>query len=224
MDTAEFIQVLDAATRFVAVLAWPAVVLLVLHRFGPALKRFLDNLRGVKISGGGLEAQLEAAANLAAAAATAPPDPDKASASEAAKHAAEVVAESLLRTPARRARKSRILWVDDNPENNAAIRRSFEALGIEVASATSTEEALTALGSKRFDLVISDMGRPPDGRAGYTLLSEMRERRIRLPFLIFAAGGNAPSNRREARERGADGSTNNGTELFSMVMGVLGAA
>src|ERR1043166_6242403 len=37
----------------------------------------------------------------------------------------------------------RILWVDDNPENNTFIRDAFKAAGLEVTTALSTEEAFT---------------------------------------------------------------------------------
>jgi hypothetical protein len=60
---------------------------------------------------------------------------------------------------------TQILWVDDVPVNNIAEIESFEALGVEVVTTTTTDQALEALGKKRFDLVISDMGRPPDERA-----------------------------------------------------------
>jgi len=55
-------------------------------------------------------------------------------------------------------------------------------------SHTATAEALMTLQQQRFDLVISDMGRPSDGRAESTLLKRMQEQKIHVPFLIYAAG------------------------------------
>lgn len=209
-----------------AEIAWPLLALFVLLKFRSAIRSFFESLSEFSLKGAGLEAsakkkQLEAAASLAAAAATDPRG--SSSASEAAQEAADVVSDVLTARAVRRARRSRILWVDDIPENNTAERESFEALGIEVVAATTTEQALDFLRTKRFDLVISDMGRPPDERAGYTLLSKMNELKIRVPFLIYAAGGNVPEHRLEALGRGARGSTNRATELFEMALRVLGA-
>ena len=77
---------------------------------------------------------------------------------------------------------ARILWVDDRPENNVFERRSLEALGIRFDMSTSTDDALTRLAVASFDAVISDMERPADPQAGYTLLDALRQRRDRTPF------------------------------------------
>lgn len=220
------VKILDSITRLVAEIAWPLLALFILLRFRSAIGMFFESLSEFSFKGAGLEAsakkkQIEAAASLAAAAATDPKGTS--SASEAAQEAAEVVSEVLTSRAVRKARRSRVLWVDDNPSNNAAEIESFEALGIEVVTATTTEQALEALREKRFDLVISDMGRPPDARAGYTLLTQMSQQKLRIPFLIYAAGGNIPEHRMEALSRGARGSTNRATELFQMALRVLGA-
>jgi CheY-like chemotaxis protein len=39
--------------------------------------------------------------------------------------------------------------------------------------ATSTDEALKKIARQRFDAIISDMGRPPDPRAGYTIIEQL---------------------------------------------------
>jgi CheY-like chemotaxis protein len=228
MTVSDFVQVLDAVTRLIAVLVWPVLILLALRWGSPFLTRFFENLGEMSIRGAGVEAsfkktQIEVATNLAAAAAAAPSTGEATSAGAAAEDAAEVVADSLTKYSARRARRARILWVDDNPNNNAALRRSFEALGVEVVIALSTAQALDLLESTRFNVVISDMGRPPDEKAGYTLLSAMQRKGAKVPFLIYAAGGNIPAHRKEAAEKGAAGSTNKPTELFSMAMELLRA-
>lgn len=220
------VKFLDAITRLMAEIVWPLLSLFVLLRFRSAIRSFFESLSEFSFKGAGLEAsakkkQIEAAANLAAAAATDPKG--QISAPEAAQEAADIVSDVLTMRAVRRAKRSRILWVDDIPENNFAERESFESLGIDVVSATSTEQALDILKTKRFDLVISDMGRPPDARAGYTLLSKMNELKISIPFLIYAAGGSIPEHRIEALSRGAKGSTNRATELFEMVLRALGA-
>jgi PleD family two-component response regulator len=64
----------------------------------------------------------------------------------------------------------KLLWVDDNPNNNIYLRQSLEALGISIELAISTDEALSRLSFEHFDTIISDMARTPDANAGYTLL------------------------------------------------------
>jgi TIR domain len=64
-----------------------------------------------------------------------------------------------------------ILWVDDRPNNNVLERQAMKAYGIDCTLALSTGEALARLRNNKFDAIISDMGHPPDQRAGYTLLA-----------------------------------------------------
>ncbi len=119
------------------------------------------------------------------------------------------------------AQQKRLLWVDDRPFNNVYERQALEALGFRIATSTSTDDALQKMEGQRYDLIISDMGRPPDDRAGYTLLSAVREFDRRIPFLIYA-GSRKPEHQREARSRGAQGTTNRADELLKMVLDVTG--
>jgi CheY-like chemotaxis protein len=80
---------------------------------------------------------------------------------------------------------ARILWVDDQPENNANERRMFESLRIFVDEALSTDQALSRLERAAYDAVISDMSRNGDDQAGLRLLSEMRRREIDLPVIFY---------------------------------------
>ena len=114
-----------------------------------------------------------------------------------------------------------VLWVDDRPNNNINERQTLEALGINFVLATSTDEALERLARQRFDAIISDMGRPPDPRAGYTLLDQLRSTGKETPFIIYA-GSRDPEHVAESRSHGAIGCTNNANELIKMVMSVLG--
>jgi CheY-like chemotaxis protein len=78
--------------------------------------------------------------------------------------------------PEREAKNPRklILWVDDRPNNNILERHSMAAYNIDFVLAQSTGQALAELRKQQFDAIISDMGRPPDLRAGYTLLEAVR--------------------------------------------------
>ena len=116
-----------------------------------------------------------------------------------------------------------ILWVDDNPANNELAVRALRKFGLDIEQATNTEAAMAAIQRRKFDLVISDMGRGSDMRAGYGLLQLLRESGSKVPFFIFA-GSDTPEFRREAGERGAQLSTNDKLELVDNVVKYLGAA
>jgi CheY-like chemotaxis protein len=116
-----------------------------------------------------------------------------------------------------------ILWVDDNPANNELAVRALTKFGLDVEQATSTEAAMAASRHRTFDLVISDMGRGSDMRAGYGLLKRLREGGSVVPFFIFA-GLNTPEFKREAADRGAQLSTNDMLELVDQVVEQLGKA
>ncbi|MCR5865553.1 SAV_2336 N-terminal domain-related protein [Aquincola sp. J276] len=80
-----------------------------------------------------------------------------------------------------------LLWVDDRPANNSSAVQELRRRGFRVRTALDTDSALALLESGLpVQAVISDMGRPPDEQAGYTLLDEMRHRGHSQPFLIFS--------------------------------------
>jgi CheY-like chemotaxis protein len=162
--------------------------------------------------------QAEVTAALAAAAAS---RPDSTTTSESAAKEAKIAAEVVTPHLIRRASRSTVLWVDDNPDNNIYERQSLEALGVSFVLARSTDEALKQIARQRFDAVISDMGRPPDSRAGYTLLDKLRSSEYQTPFIIYA-GSRDPEHIAESRRHGAVGCTNNANELFKMVLSTLG--
>ncbi|HYB01696.1 MAG TPA: TIR domain-containing protein [Ktedonobacteraceae bacterium] len=118
---------------------------------------------------------------------------------------------------------AKVLWVDDRPQLNTYERQALEQLGIQFTISTSTEDALEKLqGDNKYSVIISDMGRPPDKQAGYTLLEEIRKRGITIPFIIYA-GSRAPEYVAETRRRGGLGTTNRPIELFEMVVDAIKA-
>jgi CheY-like chemotaxis protein len=225
MNIDNAVKLIDAITKLLGVMLWPAVVLFVLIRFGAAFRDFIASMGEFSLKGVGFEAsakrKAEAAAALAAAAAShaepgAPPD----ATARDARAAADVVAEFVTPRMIRRAGRSTVLWVDDRPDNNVHERQALEALGVSFVLAKSTEEAIEKLHRGSFDAIISDMGRPPDSRAGYTLLDRLRAEGDRTPFIIYA-GSRDPEHRAEAIRHGAVGCTNRPDELFAMVLRAL---
>jgi CheY-like chemotaxis protein len=110
-----------------------------------------------------------------------------------------------------------VLWVDDRPDNNIIERQSMAAYNFDFELAASTGQALAKLQNRRYDAIISDMGRPPDSQAGYTLLEAVRESGNQTPYFIYA-GSRAASHVQEALRRGAQGTTNRSDELLQMLL------
>lgn len=124
----------------------------------------------------------------------------------------------------------RVLWVDDLPENNTTEIATLQELGVQVATSTSTADALGRLHSDRFDLVISDWVRhEPDtpaaeGPAGPRLLEAMRSQFLHQP-VIFYTGWMSPPQLQEnvtrAMKAGATGVTASPRELLRWSIGEL---
>ncbi|MEG4288546.1 response regulator [Microcoleus sp. C2C3] len=231
MSVDDIVKLFDAITKLLSVLIWPGVILFILIRFGQDLREFFSSLGELSLKGAGFEASLKrkqaevvaALSAAAAAAAASKPNEDKTreSVAKEAMIAADVVAEVVTPRALRRASRSTVLWVDDNPNNNSYQRQALEAIGVSFVLAKSTDEALKKISKQRFDAIISDMGRPPDSRAGYTLLDKLRSSGDQTPFIIYAGSRN-PEHVAESRRHGAMGCTNNANELFEMVLSALG--
>ena len=223
-------KLIEVITALVQALGWPLLVLFLAIYFGAPLKRFLSDVGEFSVKAGtsGLEAtakrqQIEAAALLGAASASKPsdvsapkPPPDE----DKARAIANVVSQAVRPKAIRRLAEASVLWVDDNPSNNLYERKALEVLGIRFTISTSTNDALEKLRAFKYDVIISDMGRPPDKQAGYTLLAEKQKLGDKTPYIIYA-GSNAPEHKAEARQKGAAGSTNDPQELFQLVLGAI---
>ena len=201
-------------TEFLSVVAWPIVVVfgLVLFRkpVGELLSR--DDVSFTGPAGITVSARRAAGALVEASAAKGRPV-SSAKAEDQARDVSDFV-RSQRRAP-------RLLWVDDSPSNNRYERSALESMGMVVALSTSTDDALEELRRRNdYDVVISDMGRPEDPRAGYLLLSSMRERGDTAPFVIYSSS-DSPEHYDEAVSRGAIGSTARPEELVDLVLRAL---
>ncbi len=119
-------------------------------------------------------------------------------------------------------RAPRVLWVDDKPDNNLREREAMAAFNVRFDLALSTEEALQRLRGADYDLIISDMGRGSNPRAGYDLLRELRQRGDSTR-VIFYTRSCTEAQMQEARTRGALGCSTRISELMAMAMGALEA-
>ena len=224
MTSDEAVKLIGAVSELIGVLIWPAALVFLFVYFRKSIGSFISNLGEFSVRTPAFEATAkrqaaEAAASLTVATLSRSPGEGVQVENIDPKDIADAVVPAGRSQ--RRIRKSVVLWVDDRPNNNIYERQALEALGIEIDLSESTEDALRRIRREPFDLIISDMGRPPDARAGYTLLDELRKAGNRTPFVIYA-GSKLPEHVREGRERGAAGVTNDPQELFNMVVRILG--
>ena len=168
------------------------------------------------------EQELQAAASLGAAAAMSTDERVSEQDPQAMQSHAREIASVVSRVAAtpRPLAGAHVLWVDDRPENNIYERQALEALGLRFTLSRSTEDALDQVRSQSFDVIISDMGRPPDARAGYTLLERLRESGVNTPYIIYA-GSASPEHKAQAAQKGAFGATNRPQDLFKMVIDAI---
>ncbi len=105
---------------------------------------------------------------------------------------------------------SHILWVDDNPENNADVIRQLRRRGVEVTTAVSTADALRQYDPGVHQLVISDLGRYEGAdnayvdRAGFDLLTRLRARSERVRIAFCTSPRAAAAHAAEALSLGVD--------------------
>ena len=97
----------------------------------------------------------------------------------------------------------------------------MQQLGVKVDLARNTREALSMFGSRRYSVIISDMGRREDGkdnfRAGLDLLKAVRERDAQIPFILFCNSRGVKEHAQEAMQLSANGITSSATELYGLL-------
>ena len=83
-------------------------------------------------------------------------------------------------------RDTKILWVDDYPENNRTERRMFRQFKADIDVAKNSNEALEMLRYEIYDLVISDIARDDkDDLDGLQFLSELRKTETETPVIFY---------------------------------------
>jgi signal transduction histidine kinase/CheY-like chemotaxis protein len=78
-----------------------------------------------------------------------------------------------------------ILVVDDEPDSRQLAARLFEDRGAVVTTSASAHEALELATTRRFDVIVSDIGMP--GRDGYELMKDCRARGVTTPAIALTA-------------------------------------
>ncbi len=85
-------------------------------------------------------------------------------------------------------RPARVLWVDDDPDNNLLEVSTLLNMGLSVVQATSTDAALHYEKRMHFDLVVTDLTRDRDGgpTAGVEFILKLRARDFLRPVFVYA--------------------------------------
>jgi CheY-like chemotaxis protein len=235
MTTARIIEAIGS-------LLWPLLVAVLLIRVVPHIPGVVADLRramrtrGFTVKVGGVELSVEEAteqlrrqvtdlqthmaSQLAAQAIPAPGGPP---AAPGAPPGAEAEAAPA---PVPGAERATILWVDDNPDDNALELAKLRDDGLEVLVARSTAEAMDVLSLRRgVRAVVTDLGRSEDGEfrshAGMALLRQLKEAEQDQPVLVYTSPERAGLDRRDALEAGATIVTASPTELFAALGRVL---
>jgi CheY-like chemotaxis protein len=112
---------------------------------------------------------------------------------------------------------SRIVWVDDDPRNNAALVSELSER-YEVQTATTTEQGLRLVDrAPELTLVVSDSVRiengQPNHHAGEQLARTLREKYPFIPIFIFAGYHTVRDHRERLGNAGADLVTSSAVEL-----------
>ena len=221
---------MDSLAKFIEAMAsllWPIIVLFVMIRFGPAVRQVLESARSRKftVKVGGQELTMEEANEQQRTLIT-DLQAQFARLEQGSPGVAGVAGLQAMQPTGTPERSRTVLWVDDNPRNNAYLAQSFRERGIEVDLALSTSEAMERLHSRRYGAVISDVGREENGKfqpdAGLHLLEEVRRHDPNLPFIFYSSAQRARDLRKRALDLGATRVTSSPTDVSSAILMELG--
>ncbi len=111
-----------------------------------------------------------------------------------------------------------VLWVDDNPANNAWERAALESYGVRFTLARSTSEALGLMAPGRFAAIVSDLGRAGEPKAGLDLLQRLRDGGSTEPYFLYTSARAAKALN---DVEGAQGVTADPDQLVAMVIAAV---
>jgi hypothetical protein len=168
-------SVMALITNLAPHLFWGVVILLLIWMIGPTnIREAFANVRKVEFGGFKVELREEVEAAAQARKIDMPPE------------LRNQVVRRLERTHLFLV-GARLLWIDDTPSNNLIEIGILRRLGIIIDLARSSEDAEQRLENSVYDLVLSDMRREGDEKAGEKFLRKIESSRL-VPPLIFYVG------------------------------------
>ena len=133
---------------------------------------------------------------------------------------AQAAPPSRAEPPADAGPPAKILWVDNQPDNNASLQEYLSGeFELAFTQCGTTEQALHLARTETYALIISDLGRPGDHHAGLTLLIELRKAGNQVPYLIYTSRADERV-RSEAQKLGALDVTDQPQSIVSVVAGI----
>jgi hypothetical protein len=159
MTIDDFIKITTAVAGFLNTVAWPLVVLWIVHKFAPLLRDFLANMTEGTVKAFGIEANAKRNATVEIVKADLK---RSGSADKEANLLLLTAAEHSLRKadaithilPMRELKGKRVLWVDDQPEDTFYERRALIELGLDLEIETATEGAIDTISKDAFDVIV----------------------------------------------------------------------
>lgn len=109
-----------------------------------------------------------------------------------------------------------LLWVDDVPSSIDWERAALSGVGIHSVWAGTTADALELMRENHFDVIVTDMGRHGNARAGYELLDALRGAGDKTPVLVYS-GSKKPEYEKEVERHHGQGATNSPFEILELV-------
>ncbi len=113
--------------------------------------------------------------------------------------------------------RARVLWVDDNPQNNQQELAYLKQHQVAVYTVTNSNDALILLSLYHYDAVISDMGRADDPLAGLRLLQAMRQQGIKTAFYLYTIMPSA-AKAQLLQQHGAQGVATEPEQLYQYIL------
>jgi CheY-like chemotaxis protein len=110
---------------------------------------------------------------------------------------------------------ARLLWIDDQPDNNRFEHTLFEEAGAKIHEAVSDQEAEGRLKRAKYDLILSDISRGGDGAAGTKFLAKLVADGQKAPVIFYVGSVSGPA------PNGAFGITDSPDELVHLVLDAM---
>jgi len=172
--------------RAAATLVWPILVVVALIYLLPAVRRLLGNSQSVDVEVGGTKISVQTASDETRKLIEDLQNKVNELSARVGEQPAGMPTQAAVVPVSRR-----ILWVDDEPSDNAYERARAVDGGYEVVQAATTNSALKMVGSAEPALIVSDMGRLENGRfnaiAGLDLVRELRKNGDQTPVVFYSS-------------------------------------
>lgn len=110
-----------------------------------------------------------------------------------------------------------LLWIDDHPEWSQSEIHLVQSLGVTVTIVESSQDARNALEAGKHDLVVSDINREGNSKAGVDFLSQIAGSLLYRPFIFYVG----QLNQQRGTPPFAFGITNWPNELLHLIMDVM---